>query len=240
MKFMSCDEIEDMLGAHALDELPDDAAVRVEAHLGGCPEHAETLAGLKRTASLLALTVEERRPPAELRQRVMEAIRSGATLPEPAARVAVRPPGPERVRRWLPRRVHIAIAAALAAVILAAVGGYQLAQVRALSQEWTFSGGPQAPTAVAHLVFLKGRQQTVLTVTGLRELSGRQVYELWLIRDGDPVPQGISTAPGGKLGALIQGDLTRYDTFAITVEPGEQPKPTTEPILAAPLRAGRP
>lgn len=75
---MSCDEIEELLGAHALDALPEGSAARVDMHLSGCPEQGDTLAGLKKTASLLALTAEERRPPAELRQRIVEAIRSGA------------------------------------------------------------------------------------------------------------------------------------------------------------------
>jgi len=238
MKFMSCDEIEELLGAHALDALPEDSAAGVDRHLGRCPEQGDALAGLHKTASLLALTVEERRPPAELRQRIVEAIRSGAAPTAPPAQAAARRRG-SGAPRWIPRRVHIAIAAVLAAMVVAAVGGYELAGLRASRQEWTFTGGAQAPTAVAHLVYLTDRQQTVVTVTGLGQLSGSEVYQLWLIRGGAPVPEGISTAPGGNLGALIAGDITRYDTFAITVEPGERPQPTTQPILAGQLRRGR-
>ncbi|HVS07180.1 MAG TPA: hypothetical protein VHK65_13595 [Candidatus Dormibacteraeota bacterium] len=41
----------------------------------------------------------------------------------------------------------------------------------------------------------------------------------------------------GDLGAQLTGDITQFQQFAITIEPGEQQLPTTKPILIGNLQA---
>jgi hypothetical protein len=73
-------------------------------------------------------------------------------------------------------------------------------------------------------------------VSGLPRLTAGHIYEIWLIKGGVPVDEGISADPNGNVAAAISGDVPRFDQLAITVEPGEQQLPTTTPILIGNLR----
>ncbi len=78
----------------------------------------------------------------------------------------------------------------------------------------------------------------MLAASGLPKLASGQVYEMWLIKNGVPVDKGISASATGELGAKLSGDLSQFQQFAITIEPGEQQLPTTKPILIGNLQAG--
>ncbi len=235
-------EAEELLGAYALDALPDAEARRLEEHLAGCPEHAAAAAELRTTQSLLALTADEVPPPPELRQRIRQAVAvnpsQSPTVSAPARRVVpIR--RASRMPRWAPRRAYLAVAAAvLVSLGVGGLIGYQLSQ----SQQplaYTFQGDPtRAPGAEARLVYFRDRQQAVLTVRGLPRLTAGHVYEIWLIKGGVPVDEGIGADPNGAVAAQISGNVPRFDQLAITIEPGEQQLPTTTPILIGNLRTG--
>ncbi len=78
----------------------------------------------------------------------------------------------------------------------------------------------------------------MLTVSGLPRLATGHVYEIWLIKGGVPVDEGIGTGPDGKLGIQLSADLSQFDQLAITIEPGEQQLPTTTPVLVGHLGTG--
>jgi anti-sigma factor RsiW len=234
-------EAEELLGAYALDALPAAEARRLEEHLAGCPEHAAAAAELRTTQSLLALTAGDVQPPPELRQRISHAVAANPsqsqTVSGPApAMVPIR--RASRMTRWAPRRAYLAVAAAV--LVSLGVGGLIGYQLSASQQPlaYTFQGDPtRAPGAEARLVYFRDRQQAVLTVRGLPRLTAGHVYEIWLIKGGVPVDEGIGADPNGNLAAPISGDVPRFDQLAITVEPGEQQLPTTTPILIGNLRA---
>ena len=217
-------EVDDLLGAYALDALAPADRQRVEEHLAGCDRHADAAAELVRAASALALSVDDREPPPGLRSRVLAAI--GAPAPPAAAR---------RTGWWRP-----GIAALAAAALLILGGGIAIGRLTAPQPQeaqvttWTFHGNAQSPGVVAHLVFLKADHRGVIAVTGLKPLGPGQVYELWLFKGSTPVDAGIGQAQGGVLTAQLS-DLTPYSQIAMTVEPGEQPKPTNAPILVGKL-----
>lgn len=239
---MTCREAEELLGAYALEALPDDEAHRMAEHLATCQEHATATAELQQTQSLLALTVDDAKASADLRARIMSAVEavpaaSRVVETRPSARpVPVRRMG--RVPRWAPRPVQLAVAAALLLALgIGSVIGYGLNQ-NAQPMILNFSGdASKAPGAEARLVYFKDRQQALLAVSGLPRLSPGQVYELWLIRGAVPVDVGISASPDGKIAALVSANLTRFDVLAITIEPGEQPLPTSTPILVGKLNS---
>ncbi len=236
------DQAEELLGAYALDALPDAETRQVEEHLAGCPEHAAAAAELRTTQSLLALTADDVPAPPELRQRIRQAV---AVNPSQSRTISGRPPVVVPIRRafrrprWTPRRGYLAVAAAvLFSLGIGGLIGYQLSA----SQQplvYTFQGDPtRAPGAEARLVYLKDRQQAVLTVRGLPRLTAGHVYEIWLIKGGVPVDEGIGADPNGAVAAQISGNVPRFDQLAITIEPGEQQLPTTTPILIGNLRTG--
>lgn len=248
---MSCAQAEDLLGAYALEALPEEEMRRVGEHLRTCAEHRAAAAELRATTVMLPLTVEDRDPSPDLRARIVEAVK--ATPPRPAAQApavaaASRGRGARGapVRRitwlstWAARSSRFAVAAAVALALgIGGLVGYQLGRVGQTEVTYAFQGDPTAaPGAEARLVYFTDRKQAVVAATGLPRLTSGQVYEMWLIKNGVPVDKGISSSPSGDLGAQLFGDLSQFQQFAITIEPGEQPLPTTKPILVGNLRSG--
>jgi anti-sigma-K factor RskA len=239
---INCSQAEDLLGAYVLDALPEDETRRMDEHLESCTEHAAAAAELSKTRSLLPLAVDEAQPPPELRERIMHAIEAGPVADRPAATPIVDQQRSRQVRglpRWTLRPIHGAIAAALVLALgLGGAVGYLLSQA-GQPIAYNFQGAASsAPGATARLVYFKDRKQAVLTVSGLPRLAAGHVYEIWLIKGGVPVDEGVSTGPDGKVGVQLAADLSQFDQLAITIEPGEQQLPTTTPVLIGHLGAG--
>jgi anti-sigma-K factor RskA len=238
---INCSQAEDLLGAYALDALPDDETRRMDEHLQSCTEHAAAAAELRQTQSLLALTVDEGQASPELRQRIMQAVdadRVGDRSPTTPVLDATQIRRARHLPRLTLRPIHGAIAVALALSLgLGGVIGYLLSQA-GQPIAYSFQGAPSsAPGATARLVYFKDRKQAVLTVDGLPRLAAGHIYEVWLIKGGVPVDEGIGTAPDGKVAMQLSADLSQFDDLAITIEPGEQQLPTTTPILIGHLGA---
>jgi len=239
---INCGQAEDLLGAYAMDALPDDETRRMNEHLQSCTEHAAAAAELIKTQSLLALTVDEGQPSPELRRRIMQAVEAGPVGDRSPTTSDLDARGIRRVRHLPPlalRPIHGAIAAAIALSLgLGGVFGYLLSQA-GQPIAYSFQGAPSsAPGAMARLVYFKDRKQAVLTVDGLPRLGAGHVYEIWLIKGGVAVDEGIGTEPDGKLAIQLSADLSQFDDLAITIEPGEQQLPTTTPILIGHLGTG--
>jgi anti-sigma-K factor RskA len=236
-------QADDLLAAYALDALPEAEARRVEEHLRSCAEHRAVAAELRQTGSLLSLTTDELEPSPELRRRIVEAVKASPEQPAAVHHGAPRPsvvPLPRRFRSWLPKPARLAVAAAMAIGLgISALIGYQFGQIAGQPLAYTFQGDASAaPGAEARLVYFKDRKEAVLAASGLPKLASGQVYEMWLIKNGVPVDKGISASASGDLGAKLSGDLLQFQQFAITIEPGEQPLPTTKPILIGSLQTG--
>lgn len=238
-------EAEELLGAYVLDALDEAEARRMEEHLSWCAEHAAAAAELRASQSLLALTAGEVDPPSELRQRIVQAVAANPSQsraessPVPGPAPAVVPIRRAPLPRWAPRRAYAAVAAAL--LVSLGIGtyvGYQVSQSRQ-PVTYSFQGDPtRAPGAEAQLVYFKDRKLAVLAVSGLPRLTAGHVYELWLIKNLVPVDEGVNADANGNVAARISSDLSQFDQLAITIEPGEQPLPTTTPILIGNLRPG--
>jgi hypothetical protein len=181
--------------------------------------------------SLLGLTPDDVAPRAELRDRIVQEVKAD----QGAAPVALPIRRAPRTPRWAPRPAYLALAAGLLLALgIGGVFGYQLSQTQQVA--YTFPGDPsRAPGAQARLVYFKDRKQAVLTVTGLPVLSSGQVYEAWLIKGGRAVDEGVGSQANGSLGLQIPADVSAFDQLAITIEPGEQARPTSTPILAGQL-----
>jgi anti-sigma-K factor RskA len=222
---LSEQEVDDLLGAYALGALAGPDLQRVKDHLAGCDRHARAAADLKRVTPALALSVADGEPSAMLKGRILEALQSPAQ---------VAPRRQQRPWAW--------VAAAAAAIVLLAAGigiGRLSAPQPTPAQvtTWIFHGNAQAPQAVARVVYFNRDHRAVLEITGLNPLSAGQVYEMWLFHGASPVDAGVGLAPSGTLVTQL-GDLASYSQFAVTVEPGEQPKPTTTPILIGKFSSG--
>jgi hypothetical protein len=94
---------------------------------------------------------------------------------------------------------------------------------------------PPADGQQLSVAFVPGSEEGVVTGS-LAPLPEGQVYELWFRDRGGTMmnPAGIFTPSDG----LVNADVTLgqdMDLLAVTVEPGFQPQPTSDPILVAEL-----
>ena len=95
----------------------------------------------------------------------------------------------------------------------------------------TLAGG------VATVVASPSRHALVISTSGLPELRGGKVYELWFLSGQTARRAGLLPAPSaGRTAPLLTSGLARGDSVALTVEPaGGTSQPTTKPILIMPL-----
>lgn len=79
----------------------------------------------------------------------------------------------------------------------------------------------------------------VVQAEGLPELTGTEVYQVWLIKGDTPQNAGTFLSQGGNGALYYTFDPQQYDTVAITLEPdsgGEAPR--GQIVLAAPIKQG--
>jgi anti-sigma-K factor RskA len=173
---------------------------------------------------------------------------AGPAPVEPVAAKAVEPAAPARTGSWGPRG-WFALAASLVLLLALGFGAVTVSQVLnrpaavvALEQ---IEQAPDAATATvdlgdggtatAHWSSEIGR--AVLVSDDMPELDADKAYELWFVRDGQPLAAGLMDTAGGATSAVLNGDFHSGDIIAVTVEQaGGSPdgKPTSEPIVAIP------
>ncbi|MDT0158491.1 anti-sigma factor [Microbacterium sp. ARD32] len=90
-------------------------------------------------------------------------------------------------------------------------------------------------TATAHWSGTLG--EAVLVASGLQRPDAGRTYELWFLRDGQPISAGVFDTDDGSATALLDGPMHAGDTIAVTVEQsGGSPTgtPTSDPIVVIP------
>ncbi len=211
---MTCEQLEELAAAYVLDALTPDEQREVEEHLAQCPRCTQLVNELRPVVSLLPLSVPQVQPSAELKERVMAAIRqesqgtasSSPTItrqstpritPLPSTNPAFRPAQRKARSRWTPR---ILVAAAILLFIL--LGGLtawnvslthqvaslqnQLTQVPTQqASTYTVSGTKYAQGASGQLVYYPKQNITVLTIHNLPQLTGQHIYQGWLLQVQD-------------------------------------------------------
>jgi anti-sigma-K factor RskA len=212
-------EVEELLGAFALDALDSDEADAVDLHLRDCPRCRAEVADYRETAALLAFGGVE--APAGVWEKIQ------ASLEEAPPQLALGRVIPMKESRW--RSMGARVAAMAAVVIsLAALGvsvmrstdgadtGSLAAQVEkaAADPEGTpvhlaASGGKGS----ADIVLLDG--QAYLVRHSLPELDDDETYQLWGQQGETKVSLGIL---GPQPGRTIVAAGADYEALAITAE----------------------
>lgn len=235
----------DLLAAYALDAVDDLDRRRVEDLVAADPDAARELETLRATAAVLGAATSAA-PPPELRRSVLDRISEEGQVPAPALVAGER----GTVRRG-PRRTFW-VAAAAAALVAAAVPSVlawrqtqEVHRVQAQQQEVVdLLADPLAQVRRADVpgggtvVGVLSRDRALFTASGLQEPGPGKVYQLWVVRDGVPVPDAVMAA-GARIVRATPDDYVvlthRYaagDSLAVTVEPtGGSLKPTTNPIV---------
>ncbi|WP_169166544.1 anti-sigma factor domain-containing protein [Cellulomonas taurus] len=168
------------------------------------------------------------------------ATRPGSTRPGTARSDATGPGS----RRGLSRRLRTVLVAAVLAVAIAlpSVSAWQQHQ-RAVQAEaradriTALLASPDAQLLSGDLssggtaTAVVTADAALVTAEGVSDPGDGKVYQLWVMRDGVPVPDATT----GVSGDAFQIDTTAYragDGLALTVEPtGGSQAPTTDPLL---------
>ena len=221
---MSHEEIQDLLGAYALDAVDPDEATAVEDHLRECPRCRAEVAEHRETAALLAHAGDDA-PPA-----VWDRIASSLDAPAPVVPLALG----ARSRR--PSLATTLVGIAAAGVI--AVLGLQLrAQDERIDEMEAAMRLPEGETielrgdAGAVPVVLQG-DRAYLLGTALDELPAGRTYQLWGLAGDELVSVGVLGRDPGVFGFDAEG----YTLLAITEE--DAPGVVTseqEPVAAGEL-----
>jgi hypothetical protein len=247
---MSCEHRDDA-GAWVLGALPDDERERFAAHLAGCEICRQEVGELQMVADTLPLAAPQVAPPAELKERIMAAVRAEAAVLEaagpeadvvaaPAAESDAAPAGtaapaehgrrerPERRKResgWW-RRPLLALrplpAAGLAAVLLALGVGIGALVSGGGESTRTVQAQVVAPSAPSARASLTvSGERATLKVSGFPSPPSGRVYQVWVKRPGR------DPAPTNALFSVRRGHATVE--VPSSVRGGDQVLVTDEP-----------
>ncbi|CAN5308310.1 anti-sigma factor [soil metagenome] len=239
-------DVRDLLGAYALDAVDDVERRKVEKLLASDPDAAREVDSLRATAAMLGAAVSAA-PPPELRRSVLDQLSQTRQAGTPVAAAATPPKklrGPSRRTVWL----AVAATALVAAGVPSAVAWRQTQEIHRVEQQAQgvvdLLADPRAQVRRAvvpgggTVVGVLAEDQALFTATGLKEPGPGKVYQLWVIRDGVPLPDAVMTKGTGVARATDDGYVVLThgyaagDSLAVTVEPtGGSVKPTTSPIV---------
>jgi hypothetical protein len=227
----------DDLVAYSLAALDPREAEAVEAHVPACARCSRELEALAPAVAVLGESVDQVEPPPELRERVLAIAReeaeakqaelTGARDREEATRRRER----RGLREWLFRP---ASALAAIAIVAAGLGGYLIA-------EDTGGDGGKGSVAVVPMspsiggTLAVGDLSSMLDLHGLRQLSGREVYQVW-VAHGNTVRPSSSFIPdsSGDATTAVDGHLAKGTKVLVTREPHpDRTTPTTPVLLTA-------
>lgn len=224
-------ELHTLSGAYAIDALSAEEAAAFRKHLEECPACRQEVRELRGAAAQLGAS-EAVRPPAQLKERLLEA--AGRT-PQLPPRMTATTTARSRRRS---RRLLVAAAAVLVAGTAVGVGLGQ----RDERPETSLAAGVvevfEAPdarrveveTTYGPLQVATSRSEGEMAVDTSRlvPLDDQRVYQVWTVVAGEPLPVTVLDDPdrGAHMGMPEPGT-----EVAITVEPaGGSQRPTTEPI----------
>lgn len=236
---MSSEEVNhvlDVLPAFVLGILTDEETNHIVEHLAECATCQAELTRLQQVADDLPLALSQTAPPAKVKEKLMQSIRS--TQPK------IIPVSPPSFWQRLANPVRT-LAPLLGAAIIVVLAVVNLLLWRQLSYSNQQAGTPMQVIALANTQYAPGAQGTLimnqpgdygtLVVDKLAALDSSHQYQVWLIKDAQRVSGGLfSVNPEGYASLEIQTakPLSQYDSLGITIEPfGGSPAPTGSKVL---------
>jgi hypothetical protein len=223
----------DDLVAYSLEALDPREAADVEAHAPSCARCSRELEALAPAVAVLGESVEQVEPPPELRERVLSIVREEADAKQ--AELSGARGREESVRRRERRGVRgllmrPAIGLAGLAIVGAGVGGYLVAD------EGGNGGGESTVPVVAQAgiggTLAVGDTSSMLDLHGLKRLTGREVYQVWVAHGSSVRPSSnfIPDATGRAMTA-VDGHLGNGTKVMVTREPHPGETAPTAPVL---------
>lgn len=218
------DRRRDDIAAYLLGALEPGEAAELERHIAGCAECEEELRRLRPAVQVLPETVERVEPPAALRGRLMEQVRSEAA----GSRAA--PARQRSPRRRLGPRPLAGLAAL--ALVLAAVGAYAISDSGSGGSGATTVFSGRSPGVTAEMV--RDGETGTLRLANLHQLPAGRVLQAWVQRGKQVVSAKALFVPNpdGTATATID-HMQGVNTVMVTAEPrGGSAQPTGTPIVS--------
>ena len=242
---MNCEDLKDMYELYALGVAEGEEQDEIGAHLArGCEACLRGVNGARALNSLLLSSVEDAKPPARLKRRILASIGAKrrswtwASVLAAACMLAIAvwlgTQERERARQLADARHQL--------LEITADRDRMAACLRLLDQPDTirvgFGKGQPAPPQGN--VFVNGQSGVLLIASNLPKLSKGRMFEMWLIpKQGVPHPAGMFEPNASGTGFnLMSGpvDVSSLGAIAVTIEPESgSPAPTSTPILAVNL-----
>lgn len=221
--------IHELTAGYALDALDPEERRAYEAHLPGCESCRSELAAFSETAAALAVAASGPVPGAELRDRIVAAVRA-----EPQAVV----PLENRRRRVVPA---LAAAAAVAAVVALAAGLWatrlsgELDETRSALALLADPGARTIDLRAGDGRLVVGPDgRALLLLPGLDPAPAGKTYEVWIVASGPPRPAGLFSGRDAVDVVAVDGPVEPGAVVAVTVEDaGGVPAPTSDPVVAS-------
>lgn len=253
-----CAELQPQIAAYALGET--EAAAELLEHIAECPACQRALSAYVQVARMLPYDAPDVAPPPDLRARILTAVEESAAAVAPVEPVsstqshadvpaAISP----RRRRWRLPSFRPAYAFALVALIALLAWNISLqrqlsaqaTQLSASRANWQTMIGLLNDSAVrwyavsgdetrGHFWAAPQGQVGCLVIQGLPSIKDDQVFQVWLVHDGEHASGGVFEAREGNGWILIRSNepLSNYELVGVTVEPrGGSDAPTSAPLL---------
>jgi anti-sigma-K factor RskA len=228
-------EYREEIGAYLLGAQTDLERQAFERHVAGCAECRDELERLRPAADALPRSVEQVEPPPGLKTSLMEVVES-------EARERSGGPATPRRRIRLPSLAGFRPALVAAALALGLVAGFGVAQLGGEEEDTRTVAatvdGERLPVASGNLrIQGDGEDGAILTVHGMPPAGDERVYQAWVQRDGEVVPQPtfeVRADGGGE--AAVPDNLSDAEAILVTREPrGGARAPSEQPLIRVPL-----
>jgi anti-sigma-K factor RskA len=237
-------ELDELLGAYALDAVDGDERARIEAYLAADPQARDEVARHREVAALLAIGTE--RPPDGLWDRIAGALEEPAPAPGPRlAQVMPIEPAARRRRGLLGGIAAAAVAAAAAVIVTVAVvgdddgGSGEAAMADAYADALAAPEGRRTELVADDQTFsadavLLPNGTGYLSAADLPELPDTETWQLWgVYGDEDVISLGVLGNRPDLQAFTAHDDI---EALVITREQaGGVPQSTSGAVLVGPL-----
>ncbi|MDQ0219724.1 hypothetical protein ELQ35_19515 [Peribacillus cavernae] len=242
----------DLLVDYFNGQLDDISHRKFEQHLLECEDCRKELTELRMLTENLPFASEPVDPPSDMKDRILanvfqekqEMVETEIPEQKPAYR-----PESERKNRWLKPLLAASLFLSLVGNAYALLSKdnendtVQESKVTIDKFEKTVSLQPsknQQVNGTAMLINKDGKTELVVQADNLKNVTGSQVYQVWLLEKGKPYRAGTFVPGSEGQGAVTYGinhpGEHQWDTVAITLEPSNDSKtPKGEILLSSAL-----
>lgn len=227
MSAMDHDLVQESLGAYALGAMPPEELAQIRAHILTCETCMRDADALAEAASSFGITAGSVPLPAGFSDRVLQQVRGDGSSPATAAR--------RRTSRWTAVLAGTAVLITVVAIATMVTTRSDLNRAEKILAAVLHDEGLdlRGPSGAVGKVTSSG-SRTLFAATGMQAAPADHDYQLWLLRDGEPVSAGTFDIDDGI--GIVETDLSldSFDGAAVTIErDGGVEQPTGDAVLTS-------